>query len=223
MHLRSLVRVAVSLLAALLLVQPVLADSRAKPKPTPTATPATPPPSSGNPHSTITEYNGPETCVQCHATQAQDALHSEHMQWEGKWQQVNTYCTSPAPADYACLSCHASTGKVTNQTANDVDCLVCHNDTYKRSLQPLDIPVTVVDWQGNSKTYNTPSKNAEGNYTMQPRFDLMPPGTTMVSLAQNVHLPTRRHMSALSRIRRRGRWRQARRHEQRQYQPAAHL
>ncbi len=69
--------------------------------------------------------------------------------------------------------------------------LVCHNDTYRRSLQPLDIPVTVLDWQGNTKTYMTPRKNAEGNYTMQPRFDLMPPGTTMVSLAQNVHLPTR--------------------------------
>ncbi len=41
------------------------------------------------------------------------------------------------------------------------------------------------------KTYWTPEKNAEGDYPMQPRFDLMPAGTTMVELAQNVHLPTR--------------------------------
>ncbi len=143
------------------------------------------------PHRSITQYDGPQTCVACHATQADAALHSEHMKWDGKWQQVNTYCTSPAPAEYACLSCHASTGKVTNQTVNDVDCLVCHNDTYQRSLQPLDIPLIVTDWQGNTKTYMTPRKNAEGNYTMQPRFDLMPTGTTMAQLAQNVHLPTR--------------------------------
>lgn len=142
-------------------------------------------------HQGITQYDGPQTCIACHASEAEDALHSEHMKWDGKWQQVNTYCTSPAPADYACLSCHASTGKVTNQTVNDVDCLVCHNDTYQRSLQPLDIPLTVTDWQGNQKTYMTPSKNTEGYYTMQPRFDLMPPGTTMAQLAQNVHMPTR--------------------------------
>lgn len=158
---------------------------------TPTQAPATATPDPAYPHRNITQYDGPQTCVACHATEAEDALHSEHMKWEGKWSQVNTYCTSPEPADYACLSCHASTGKVTNQTVNDVDCLICHSDTYRRSLQPLDIPVTVTDWQGTTKTYMTPRKNAEGNYTMQPRFDLMPPGTTMEQLAQNVHLPTR--------------------------------
>lgn len=142
-------------------------------------------------HKSISQYDGPQTCIACHATEANEALHSEHMKWEGKWQQVNTYCTSPAPAEYACLNCHVSTGAVTNQTTNDVDCLVCHNDTYQRSLQPLDIPWTVTDWQGNTKTYMTPETNAAGNYTMQPRFDLMPAGTTMEQLAQNVHLPTR--------------------------------
>ncbi len=69
-------------------------------------------PGSAAGHESITQYNGPQTCVACHATEANDALHSEHMRWDGKWQQINTYCTAPAPADYACLSCHASTGKV---------------------------------------------------------------------------------------------------------------
>lgn len=157
---------------------------------TPTYTPTnTPDPS--RPHSSIVQYDGPQTCVTCHAKQADDALHSEHMQWQGKWKEVNTYCTAPEPAEYSCLSCHASTGKVTNLTVNDVDCLVCHSDTYQRSLGPLSTPVTVTDWQGNSKTYWTPAKNAEGDYTMLPRFDLMPPGTTLVQLAQTVHLPTR--------------------------------
>lgn len=162
------------------------------PQPSPTATlPPTATVDPADPHKSITQYNGPQTCVACHATEADNALHSEHMRWDGKWQQVNTYCTSPAPAEYACLSCHASTGKVTNQTVNDVDCLVCHNDTYQRSLQPLSVPLTVTDWQGNQKTYNTPQENPDGSYSMQPRFDLMPAGTTMAQLAQNVHLPTR--------------------------------
>lgn len=164
---------------------------------TPTATNTSLPPSAtptsvpGNPHAAITKYEGPQTCVACHQEEANGALHSEHVQWQGKWTQVNTYCTAPEPADYACLNCHATTGAVKNLTVNDVDCLICHSNTYQRSLQPLSIPLTVVDWMGNSKTYNTPLKNAQGNYEFKPRYDLMPAGTTMESLAQNVSLPNR--------------------------------
>lgn len=158
--------------------------------PAPTDTPAPTPTPGGNPHSGITQYDGPQTCVACHESEAQDMLNSEHMQWDGKWQEVNTYCTAPEPADFACRSCHAGTGKVTNLTVNDVDCLVCHNDTYKRALGPQSNPVTVTDWLGNSKTYNFPIQT-NGDYTFLPRYDLMPPGTTMLSLAQNVHLPTK--------------------------------
>jgi len=147
------------------------------------------PPAGG--HAGISVYNGPQTCIECHQTEAEDALHSEHVQWAGKWKEVNTYCTAPEPADYACLNCHATTGKVTNLTIYDVDCLICHQDKYQRSLQPLTVDVTVQDWQGNTKVYHTPLKNAQGNYVFQPRFDLMPAGTTMVELAQTVHLPTR--------------------------------
>jgi hypothetical protein len=153
------------------------------------ATQSTPPP--GDPHLSISQYDGPQTCTTCHQTEANHALNSEHVQWKGKWEQVNTYCTAPEPADYACRSCHATTGKVNNLTINDVDCLICHQDAYQRALGPLTVPVTVTDWQGNLKTYNTPEKNAQGEYQMQPRYDLMPPGTTMTQLARTVHLPTR--------------------------------
>jgi hypothetical protein len=112
------------------------------------------------------------------------------MQWDGKWKEVNTYCTAPEPADFACLSCHVSTGKVANNTINDTDCLICHNDTYRRALGPQTNVVNVTDWTGATKTFNFPIK-VDGNYQFQPRYDLMPAGTTMVSLAQNVHLPTR--------------------------------
>ncbi len=117
-------------------------------------------------------------------------LGSTHMQWSGKWKEVNTYCTAPEPADFACRSCHVSTGKVTNLTVNDIDCLICHNDTYKRALGPQTNVVNVTDWTGATKTYNFPVK-VNGDYQFQPRYDLMPPGTTMLSLARSVHLPTK--------------------------------
>ncbi len=173
-----------------------------RPQPTPSATP---PSQGGIPeHLAITSYEGPKTCVACHAEEANGALHSIHIQWKGdtpdvpnipdatgKWEQVNTYCTAPAPADFACRSCHASTGKVANLTEEDVDCLVCHQDKYQRSLGPLNDPVSVVDWTGTTRTYQFPRKNAAGEYEMLPRYDLMAPGTTMAALAQSVHMPTR--------------------------------
>lgn len=156
---------------------------------TPTPVTATATPDPDNPHAGIQSYDGPQTCIACHAAEADNALHSEHMQWAGKWKQVNTYCTAPEPADFACRACHAGTGKVTNLTVNDVDCLVCHSDTYQRALGPQTNDVTVVDWQGTTRVYHFPIK-VNGDYQMQPRFDLMPAGTTMVDLARNVHLPT---------------------------------
>jgi RNase P subunit RPR2 len=158
----------------------------------PTATPGvpTPTPNPLNPHASITSYNGPQTCIACHASEAQSMLTSDHMQWAGKWKEVNTYCTAPEPADFACRSCHVSTGKVTNLTVNDIDCLICHNDTYKRALGPQTNYQTVIDWTGASKTYNFPVK-INGDYQFQPRYDLMPAGTTMLSLAQNVTVPTK--------------------------------
>jgi hypothetical protein len=162
------------------------------------------PPPSGGDHASITQYDGPQTCIACHSDEANGALNSVHLQWSGstpdvpnisgdtgKWEQVNTYCTAPAPADFACRSCHASTGKVENLVVEDVDCLVCHQDTYQRTLGPLADPVTVTDWTGVERTFYFPQKNAQGEYEMQPRFDLMPPGTTMEGLAQTVHRPTR--------------------------------
>ncbi len=160
----------------------------------PTATPTpiapSPTPDLSNPHASIQSYDGPQTCVDCHPSEAQSMLNSEHMQWVGKWKEVNTYCTAPEPADFACRSCHVSTGKVTNLTVNDIDCLICHNDAYKRALGPQTNVVTVTDWTGAIKTYNFPVK-VNGDYQFQPRYDLMPPGTTMLSLARSVHLPTK--------------------------------
>lgn len=153
-------------------------------------TPDTTPPAV-HPHRTIFEYDGPQTCIDCHPIEADHALNSEHVQWIGKWEHINTYCTAPKIADFACLSCHATTGKVTELSVNDVDCLICHQDVYQRALGPLSVPVTVTDWQGTSKTYYTPEKNTQGHYQMLPSEDQLPPGTTMAELARTVHMPTR--------------------------------
>ena len=157
----------------------------------PTSTPVGPSPTPGtNPHAGITSYNGPQTCVNCHPSEADSILHSEHMQWAGKWKEVNTYCTAPEPADFACRSCHVSTGPVTGLTVEETDCLICHNDTYKRALGPQTNTVNVTDWTGATKTYQFPVK-INNEYQFQPRYELMPAGTTMLSLAQNATSPSR--------------------------------
>ncbi len=183
---------AVLLFAAVLLVQPTLAaPTAAKPTPrphgtqtptstasptatstptnTPTSTPTNPPVpppiyDPAHPHSSITQYDGPQTCVACHASEAESAVHSEHVQWQGKWPQINTYCTAPEPSQYQCLSCHATTGKTNTatMTASDVDCLMCHSDSYKHAPGPLTGTLTVTDWQNNTKTVKIPEKNAAG-------------------------------------------------------------
>ena len=66
---------------------------------TPVSASATPDPE--NPHANIQSYDGPQTCIACHSAEAESALHSEYMQWAGKWKQVNTYCTAPEAADFA--------------------------------------------------------------------------------------------------------------------------
>jgi hypothetical protein len=156
----------------------------------PTVIPPTATPGTGNgTHASITSYDGPQICVNCHASQADSALHSEHMQWSGKWTQINTYCTAPINSEFACLNCHAGTGKVTNTTTADVDCLICHSKTYQRTLGPKNTPLTITDWQGNTRTLMAPDK-INGNYQFQPDFSKMPAGTTMVDLARNVTKPT---------------------------------
>jgi hypothetical protein len=158
------------------------------PQPTQTPPTATPTPVT-NTHASIASYDGPQTCINCHATQADNALHSEHMQWSGKWTQINTYCTAPLNSEFACLNCHAGTGKITNLTTQDVDCLVCHSDTYQRTLGPKTVELNITDWQGTSRTVMAPEK-VNGNYQFQPDFNKMPAGTTMLDVARNVTKPT---------------------------------
>ena len=165
----------------------------------------------GNPaHQSITSYNGPATCIACHEIEAQDMLNSLHMQWSGPTPDVtnstgddgkgvggiNTFCTYAVSSKGACYTCHVrADGNAPHPpTVNDIDCLMCHNDTYQRAFVPDPDPnnaETVVNANGETKTYVFGLVDADGDYTTVPDYAKMPAGTTMVDLARGVHMPTR--------------------------------
>jgi hypothetical protein len=172
--------------------------------------PVVPPPVGSIPqHLAISSYDGPSTCIACHQVEAQDMLNSLHMQWSGPTTKlsnasgqvlgkavggINTFCTYAPSSKGACYSCHVrADGNAPHPPdVNDVDCLMCHSDTYQRTtVADPTKPVSVTDIYGKVKTYIFGAQDAEGNYTTVPDYALMPTGTTMESLAQNVHKPTK--------------------------------
>ena len=97
-------------------------------------------------HETITRYDGPQTCVACHPTEAREAHASLHYQQSGPTPFVpnipgdagknngafNTYCGAITTSRYfTCAGCHSTNGQrpaaepTVAQLAN-VDCLMCH-------------------------------------------------------------------------------------------------
>jgi hypothetical protein len=161
-------------------------------------------------HQDITSYDGPATCIACHEDAANEMLTSLHMQWAGPTPDltntngeelgkavggINTFCTYAMSSGGACFSCHVRLdGNAPHAPdVNDVDCLMCHNDTYqRRTVTDPDNTETVDNVLGETKTYEFGAQDGDGNYSNMPNFDAMPSGTTMVDLARNVHLPTRK-------------------------------
>ena len=96
------------------------------------------------------EYFNGSTCATCHATQANDALHSNHYQWAGKLGSINDFCEYPdinfigrlvnldqKSVSGGCATCHVGMGKKpTDPTAGveNVDCLMCHSASYTRDV-----------------------------------------------------------------------------------------
>jgi hypothetical protein len=163
-----------------------------------------------SPHASIQSYDGPQTCIACHQAQANEMLSSLHMQWSGPTPNVtnangqtlgkaiggiNTFCTYAMTSGGACFNCHLRLdGNAPHApSVNDIDCLMCHNDTYQRKLvADPNNSVTVTNVLGQIKTYLFGLIDGDGNYSIVPDYNAMPIGTTMVSLAQNVHKPTRK-------------------------------
>ena len=146
-------------------------------------------------------------CLTCHdgdAFQAKNSLHgmmptlspnvTNSTGLSQKLSEINTFCSYPNPAlaGAACLTCHPTLGKFQNMTSADLDCLACHNDVYKRSWPSDPDPanwVTVVDWQGTTKTYKPSDKDAAGEFYVNFNWGAMP-GLTALDLIRGVHRPT---------------------------------
>jgi hypothetical protein len=160
-------------------------------------------------HLSITSYNGPSTCTACHTNAAKEMLATLHMKWAGPTPNVtngggailgkgvkgiNTFCTYAMSSKAACFNCHVrSDGNAPHAPAEgDVDCLMCHNDTYQRKFVTDPNGLTVTNVLGQTKTYYFGAQDANGNYSTVPDYALMPAGTTLVGLAQNVHRPTKK-------------------------------
>ncbi len=147
-------------------------------------------------------------CLTCHdgdAFQAKNSLHgmmptlspnvTNSTGLSQKLSEINTFCSYPNPAlaGAACLTCHPTLGKFQNMTSADLDCLACHNDVYKRSWPSDPDPanwVTVVDWQGTTKTYKPSDKDANGEFFVNFNWAAMPAGLTALDLIKGVHRPT---------------------------------
>jgi hypothetical protein len=161
-------------------------------------------------HQSITAYNGPSTCLACHATVGTAMLNSLHMKWSGPTPNVtngggailgkavkgiNSFCTYAMSSKSTCFACHVRNDGNSPKapTANNVDCLMCHSDTYQRTFAvDLNSTVTVTNVLGVRKIYYFGKMNPDGSYVTQPDLFLMPPGMTMVDIAKNVHRPTRK-------------------------------
>lgn len=159
-------------------------------------------------HNTIMSYEGPATCLVCHQKEAGEMLNSLHMQWSGPTPDltnsggqelgksnggINTFCTYAMSSKAACFSCHVrGDGNAPHPAqAEDVDCLMCHSDTYQRKfvVDPENTK-TVININGIEKTYQFGREDEFGNYTTEPDYDKMTPGTSMVNVARTVHMPT---------------------------------
>lgn len=160
-------------------------------------------------HETITSYDGPSTCVACHATEATDAFHSVHYQQSGPTPNAtnitgdagklnrgfNTYCGTPSTSrQFACAGCHVSYGKVpqpdaTQEQFENIDCLMCHQDAYVRKPAPPFETVSYVDYLNVEHTWTLPAEDAAGNFNWEP--DAAHMTITPLEAARTVHRPTR--------------------------------
>ena len=102
-------------------------------------------------HGTLT-WNGPGTCLSCHAAEAHDVHASVMYQWEGPTPEmdhgparqgkisgaVNSYCVNIAGNWNACGGCHLGLGALPEPDASpeqlaNIDCMLCHQREYRRT------------------------------------------------------------------------------------------
>ena len=127
-------------------------------------------------HASIMEYTGPETCINCHESEAQEVHGSVHYQQTGMTPNVtnitgtagkaegafNTYCGSIKTSPYfTCAGCHVGNGlppepEMTAEQLNNIDCMMCHQDEYLRIGAPPYEDATAVGADGEETTIQIP-------------------------------------------------------------------
>jgi len=96
-------------------------------------------------------WQGSQTCLTCHETEARDMHGASHYQWQGPALYTvngpdtqgklntafNSYCIATLGNWNACSSCHVGLGAkpepiATTAQLQNIDCLTCHQKDYKR-------------------------------------------------------------------------------------------
>lgn len=137
-------------------------------------------------HKAITSYTGPETCVACHRTEAQQAHNSTHYQLTGATPNVpnisgnagkgeggmNTYCGAISTSrDVTCAGCHAGYGQkpvaeASEAQLDNIDCLMCHQAAYARKPAGPYEQVPAKGQDGKPRMLSLPIETEKGFHFM---------------------------------------------------------
>jgi len=110
-------------------------------------------------------YEGTQSCIMCHESEALEMLDTGHFKWGGKIENIvglegeehgkndliNNFCIATATNEPRCTQCHVGLGykDVTFDFEDplNVDCLVCHDQsgTYKKGMKTAGMPDPSVD------------------------------------------------------------------------------
>ena len=105
---------------------------------------------------TANDYQGTQSCLNCHGMLGMDMLTKAHFKWEGvasnlvgegiqdqihgKNDMINNFCVAVPSNEGRCTECHAGYGYDDNTydfgDMKNVDCLVCHDQTGKYAKAP---------------------------------------------------------------------------------------
>ena len=111
-------------------------------------------------------WQGPQTCLTCHETQAREMHAASHYQWQGPalhtvngpdvqgklFTALNSYCVSILGNWNACGTCHVGLGAQPDPSPvptlaqlQNIDCLSCHQKDYKsKKVNGVFVPDTSI-------------------------------------------------------------------------------
>ncbi len=114
---------------------------------------------------TENDYEGTQSCMNCHGLEGEDMLDKAHFTWQGvasnitghegeihgKRDLLNNFCIAVPSNEGRCSHCHTGYGYAdktfTFDDRNTVDCLICHDQsgTYKKGKTTAGMPDPSVD------------------------------------------------------------------------------